>query len=195
MRPDRYQKHERNITASDSGSILERWSYGRDLLNDDKRTTPAGNLRHGALAYLIGRAAQVGCKIGEQEIQRRLKAARTYQTEAEIRAAAHGFATWAELARAGFPAVEMAADAEPADDRNDGDRPAAPGEQLSLFPGEQFGRLSTLAELAKYADEQRQYTDNMAARDQRRAEYLQRLIDAVGGDLSATWEQAEAALA
>ena len=65
---------------------------------------------------------------------------------------------------------------------------------MSLFPAEQFGRLSTLADLAKYADEQAEYTQHMAARDEKRAAYLADLIAAVDGDMSATWEQAEQAL-
>lgn len=196
MKTARYLRHERNIAASDTGGVLERWSYGRQLLADETATTPAGNLRHGVLASLIGRAAQRGYKIGEQEIQRRIRAARTYPTEAHIRAALTDFSTWDALARAGFPPVDVpdedTADAQeiPAPE----DFPAAPAEQLALFPAEQFTRLSTLGDLAKYADEQAEYTSNMAARDVRRASYLAELIAAVDGDLSATWDQAQQVL-
>jgi hypothetical protein len=191
-----YLKHERNIAASDTGGVLERWSYGRRLLEDDTATTPAGNLRHGVLAILIGRARLRGYKIGDREIQRRLQAAKAYPTEAEIRQALTDFTTWDQLLNAGFPPVDAPAD-EPADAQDGGEqdeRLAAPGEQLALFPAEQFTRLSTLGELAKYADEQREYTEHMAARDARRYAYLQLLIAAVGGDMSATWEDAQQAL-
>jgi len=172
---DPYQKRERSIAASDSGTIVERWAYGRELLADSKRTTPAGNLRHGSLAYLIGRAARAGCKVGEREIQRRLQAAKTYKTEAEIRQALTDFRTWGELLNAGFPPVDAPAEiGRAAADSDSGpgepeEHPAGPGEQMSLFPEERFGRLATLADLAKYDAEQIQYTANMAARDEKAA--------------------------
>ena len=56
MRYARYLRYEKNIAASDKGGILERWSYGPRLLEDDTATTPAGNLRHGVLAKLVGNA-------------------------------------------------------------------------------------------------------------------------------------------
>ena len=118
MRYARYLRYEKNIAASDTGGVLERWAFGRRLVEDDTATTPAGNLKHGVLAKLIGNAAASGYKIGEQEIQRRLRAGRTYATEAQIREALKDFANWDALARAGFPEVEMPADAEPYDPRD-----------------------------------------------------------------------------
>jgi hypothetical protein len=210
MRYARYLRQEKYIRASDTGGILERWKYGRRLLEDDTATTAAGNFRHGVLAKLIGHAESRGYKINEREIQRRLQAARTYQTEAEIRQALTDFETWDELLNAGFPAVERPADAERYDPR-DADEiardtaraliraraDADSEEQLALFeyfPDDRFTELSTLAELAKYADEMADLTERFAQRDRERADYLRRLIAAAGGDLSATWEQAQAAL-
>jgi hypothetical protein len=210
MRYARYLRQEKYIRASDTGGILERWKFGRRLLEDDTATTPAGNLKHGVLDRLITHASARGYKIGEQEIQRRLRAARTYETEAQIRELLTDFETWDELARAGFPPVEKPADAERYDPRDADEiardtaralsrgRAAADGEeQLALFgyfPDDLFTELSTLAELAKYADEMAELTDRFAKRDRERADYLRQLIAAVGGEMSATWEQAQAAL-
>ena len=92
-----YIKQEKYIAASDAGSIIERWRYGYTLLDDTNATTPQGNLRHGVLAGLIGRAAQRGYKISEREIRRRLECARAYKTEAEIGRAAADFEYWWHL--------------------------------------------------------------------------------------------------
>jgi len=209
MRYARYLRYEKNIAASDTGGVLERWAFGRRLLEDGDATTPAGNLKHGVLAKLIGNATVAGFKIGEREIQRRLQAARTYPTEAQIRLAVDGFGTWSDLYNAGFPPVEMPADAEPFDPRDADERArdaarelARHGErgsenQLSLFdyfPDDRFTELSTLAELAKYAAEMAELTERYRQRDEERAAYLARLISAVNGDMHATWEEAQAAL-
>ena len=210
MRYARYLRYEKNIAASDKGGILERWSYGRRLLEDDTATTPAGNLRHGVLAKLVGNAAASGYRISEREIQRRLQCGRTYETEAQIRHAVADLETWHDLAAANFPAAEAEPGAEPFDPR-DADEKARDAarelarrsgqhgeqDQLSLFdyfPDDKFTELSTLGELAKYAAEMAELTERYARKDRERAEYLARLIDAVGGDLGKTWEQAQAAL-
>jgi hypothetical protein len=71
-----------------------------------------------------------------------------------------------------------------------------PGEyQLSLFKPDKLDAESTLADLKKYADEQAELTARFAAIDQKRSDYLQKLIDAVHGDMSKTWREAEEALA
>jgi len=211
MKYTRYLRLERHIAASDTGGIIERWRFGSRLLADDKMTTPAGNLRHGALAKLLAEAKADGYRITEQEIQRRLKCARAYRSEAEIRESAHGFKNWDELARAGFPPVQvtLGADTDPFDPRDPDEkrRDAArelariaeeeSGGQLPLFayfPADQFGFLSTLAELRKYAEESAEWTERHARKDKERFDYLRRLLSAVGGDENATWEQAQAAL-
>ncbi len=210
MKDARFLRYERNIAASDTGGILERWSMGRDLLADTKRITPAGNLKHGVLAELIDKAARRGFKITEREIQRRMACARAYKTEAEIRHAVTDFETWHDLVAAGFPAGEISLDAEAdsfdprdADEkRRDAARELArrtqeDGGQLALFdyyPDDKFTELSTLAELAKYADEMAALTERYARKDRERAAYLASLIEAVNGDMSATWERANAAL-
>lgn len=207
MKYTRYLRLERNIAASDTGGIIERWRYGRRLIEDGEAVTPAGNLRHGILAGLIAVATKDGRKLSEREIRYRLQCARAYATEAEIGRASADFEYWWALISAGFPAVQVPldADAEPYDPRDADERRrdaardlARRGEeaagQLSLFPDDRFTELSTLAELAKYATEMAEMTERYARKDRERAEYLQSLIDAVDGDMSKTWAEAQAVL-
>lgn len=206
MRYAQYLKAENHITTADSGSILERWRYGRRLLCDDTAMTNSRkSLKHGVLDRLIAHANAKGYRLTEQEIQRRLRAARTYPTEAQIRELLTDFANWDELARAGFPAVDRPEGEPDYDPRWTDERerdtanrgalmPDESGEQLSLFPDDRFDTLSTLAELAKYAEEMAEITARFARRDDERSAYLQRLIDAVDGDMSATWAEARQAL-
>lgn len=210
MRYARYLRLEKYISASDRGGIIERWRYGRRLIEDDTATTPAGNLKHGVLDRLTTHATARGYKLSEREIQRRLQCARTYETEDQIRHAVADFETWRDLADANFPPVEAPPDAGPYDPRDADERARDTArnlarraeqddeeDQLTLFeyfPDDRFTDISTLAELAKYAEEMADLTERFAQRDRERADYLQRLINAVGGDMSATWEQAQAAL-
>jgi hypothetical protein len=210
MRYAQYLKAEKHISATDSGAIIERWRYGRRLLCDDAAMTASRkSLKHGVLDRLIAHAEAERIALSDQEIQRRLRAARAYPTEDQIRRAATDFDTWRDLVNAGFPEYDRA-DPEPdydprwTDERErdavrigetlaaDGDR-----EQLvlfDLFPEDRFDEMSTLDELAKWAEEMASMTERYARRDAKRLAYLGRLIDAVHGDMSATWAQARAAL-
>jgi hypothetical protein len=159
------------------------------------------------LAKLLGHAAAQGYKISKSEINYRMQCARAYATEAEISTACGDFKTWSDLRAAGFPAVQVSldADAEPFDPRDEDEkrrdaardlarRSQESAGQLSLFPDDRFTELSTLAELAKYAAEMAEMTERYARKDRERAEYLQSLIDAVDGDMSKTWAEAQAVL-
>jgi len=210
MRYARYLRLEKYIAASDTGGIIERWRFGRRLLEDDAATTPAGNLRHGVLANLTGNASSRGYRLSEREIQYRLQAGRTYATEAEIRTASADFADWTELRNAGFPPVDVPPDALPFDPRDADEkardaarelarRSGERGEQDQLalfdyFPDDKFTELTTLGELAKYAGEMAALTERYARKDRDRAAYLDSLIGAVNGDLGKTWAEAQAAL-
>lgn len=195
----RYLRQEQRIAASDSNGIWERWRYGLSLLADTSRVTANGNLKHGVLVELLQGAERRGIKLSEREIQYRLKAARAYPTEAQIRRSIADFKDWSALIAAGFPPYEAPADEPPADPRDADERARdlarqlaeLAGDQLSLFPDDMFGPLATLAELAKYAEEMAELTARFVQRDVERDAYLQQLIDAAGGDMSATWEQAE----
>src|SRR5215472_14644692 len=106
MRLASYMRQERSIIASDGDTITQRWKWGRRLLLDDTAVTSNGNLKHGIIQRLLDKAKAEGYKLSEREIQRRLKCARTYQTEAEIRQALADFKTWWDLSTANFPPVE-----------------------------------------------------------------------------------------
>jgi hypothetical protein len=211
MKYSHYLRLERAIATSDRGGILERWRYGTRLRSDPRMVTPNGNLRHGKLAQLIADAKADGIVISDREIQRRLQCARAYRSEAEIRLAADGFKGWADLYSAGFPAVQVPLDADTAefDPRDDGERrqdiakeieraAQEQGGQLALFfdhfPADRFGRLATLADLRKYEVECAERTERHQEADRRRAAYLARLLNAVGGDESKTWAEANEAL-
>ena len=201
MRLTRYAKLEKAIADGDGAGVIERWHWGHVLLRDDERTTPAGNLRHGERDKLIAAAKTAGRKLSEREIQYRLQAARAYPTEAQIRKALADFETWWDLIQARFPTVEAPDGAEPYDPRTGQPKPrpstganalpSAHYEQTELFP--KHDGDATLADLAAYQREMRDLTARFAARDNERAEYLERLIEAAGGDL--TWTLAEAVMA
>jgi hypothetical protein len=212
MKYSAYLRLERAIAAGDRGGILDRWRWGTRMLNDPKMVTPNGHLRHGKLTQLIADAKADGITLTEQEIQRRFKCARAYQSEAEIRESAHGFKNWDELARAGFPAVQVPldADTEPYDPRTPDEKrrdavreierraKEQAGGQLALFydhfPADRFGTLAPLGELLKYATDNAEWTERQAEADRRRIAYVERLLAAVGGNENATWEEAQAAL-
>ena len=208
MSTARYRHMEKAIAAADSGSIRQRWEYGRLLLVDDAVTTPAGNLRNGTVERLITDAQKVGCKLSRRELQRRLHCGNAYPTEAQLRQILAQYKNWWQLIKAGFPAVAAPPDAEPYDPRSAPERArdaartlarhgvAGDGqiELFDYFPGERFDEMSTLGELAKYADEMAGLTERYAKKDRERADYLRSLITAVKGDLSKTWAEAQTAL-
>jgi hypothetical protein len=224
MRFTRYLRQEKYIVASDTGGIVERWKWGRRFLEDRSATTPRGNLKHGVLDRLIANATAAGYKLTEQEIQRRLRCARTYQTEAEIRECAHGFQNWDQLARAGFPAVEVADPGEPYDPRDTDEkirdikntladaerqreRERTGQAQLGLYflPGitlDTYGPESEIGDLWKQHEHIKvevteplvQAGQRAKRDDQDREQRLHRLTRAVDGDSAATWAGASNAL-
>ena len=202
-----YRKIERDIAAADAGTVRSRWEYGRRLLCDPSATTPAGELRPGKMAELVEAAHRAGVRLTEEEILARLAAARAYPAESQIRRARAGFENWAALADAGFPPIEADPGEKPYDPRGAAERAAAVDRQLALgepdpaqmtlfdyFPNDRFDSLSTLAELRKHADDCARRTEGHARKNRERYEYLDRMSDAVEGDESKTWAEAQAAL-
>lgn len=200
-----YGRYERVIAAADTGSIRQRWEYGRRLLCDPQATTPEGNLRNGVIAGLIEAAHRRGKKLSDREIRYRLAAGRAYPCESQIRHICAGYESWGALRAADFPAVEAEPGEEPFDPRGAGEKARAADKQLALgdpdqlalfefFPDDRFDELATLGELRKYAEECEERTERHARKDRERFEYLERLSAAVGGDEEATWEEAQAAL-
>lgn len=203
----RYLRLEKNIAASDTGGILERWRYGRTLLTDPRRTTSNGNLKHGVLAELIADAKSIGVRLSRAEINYRIQCARTYPTEAQITTASGDFANWTALRNAGFPLVEAPENSEPFDPHAADRKPPKPTPQEPLttsdgkrvpefdppvkFGGDEHGPRSTIEDLYAACKESEGYTERMAANDARRRTYVDDLADAVGGDLTRTWYEAE----
>lgn len=201
-----YRRLERDIAAADAGTLRGRWEYGRRLLCDPSATTPSGELRPGKLAELVEAAHRAGVHLTEDEILARLKAARAYPCESQVRAARAACSTWEALAEAGFPQYEAEPGDQPYDPRTAAERVQQAERQMllgepdqltlfALFPEDRFSEFSTLEDLAKYAAESAEITERFARRDRERAEYLARLSSAADGDMSATWAEAQALLA
>ncbi|MGH3921854.1 MAG: hypothetical protein ACRDTT_03080 [Pseudonocardiaceae bacterium] len=103
MKTTQYLKLERRIAVGERGGILDRWRYGRALLD-----AKAGRrqLPHGMVADLIKAAERAGLTLSEREIRRRVQCAEAYDSEAKVGHAVADFGTWRDLAEAGFPPVE-----------------------------------------------------------------------------------------
>ncbi|MGH7426251.1 MAG: hypothetical protein ACREJP_08790 [Candidatus Methylomirabilales bacterium] len=204
MRTSRYGKIEKDIVAHDGGSIWERWRYGRLLLVDDTATTAAGNLQHGVLARLITVAERNGIKVSEREIRYRVQCARTYPTRDQIGKVIADLGTWFDLIQARFPEYPAPEDARPYDPRetqellkdhdSQGARLLAHAQNQVLF--DSFDpTTTTLAELARWTDEQDEITARFVAIGLKRRQHLADLTKVAHGDTSMTWAEAERLLA
>lgn len=200
-----YRRIEKAIAAADAGTVYERWLYGRRLLCDPSATTPDGELRPGKMAELIDAAAKAAVKLTEAEIRDRLAAGLRYPCESQLRRARALYGTWDALTATGFPEQEAEFGEQPYDPRTAAEKTRQAERQLALgepdqlplfelFPDDQFSELSTIAELRKYAAEMAAWTERQAGKDAARLAYVSALADAVGGDESKTWAEAQAAL-
>lgn len=205
MTASAYRRIEKAIAAADAGTAWERWLYARRLLCDPSATTPSGELRPGKMAELTEAAARAGVRLSEQEISGRLRAARAYPCESQVRKALAGHEGWSALLDADFPPYEAEPGEEPYDPRTAAEKARQAERQLALgepdqltlfamFPEDRFDELSTLDELAKWAAKSAETTAGFARKDAQRAGYLARLVAAANGDMSKTWAQAQAAL-
>jgi hypothetical protein len=210
----RYLKLEKNIAASDTGGILERWRYGHLLLAND--THPNGRLKHGVTEKRVAEAKAAGyTTLSEREIQYRLQCARAYDSEAKLRNAVAEFGSWRGLIDAGFPQVELPEGADPGDPydpRTESERQSdarAEIERLKAehagqgtlfdweprftfrFQGDEHGPRTPLGDLAPVLDSSERFTADMAKYDAERRAYYEELVKAVGGDLTKTWYEAE----
>lgn len=200
MKTTQYIRIERAISAAATSDIRERWLWGLRLLRDPDAFTPGSSqLKPGRADELVRAAKAAALRLSEREIQYRLRAARTYPTESQIAQATAEFDHWTALVAAGFPAIEAPEGEPPADHRNDGERErdlkrayeAILGDEGALFPLSDFEpTTATLKELVEYADEMEEWTGRRVAHDQKRREYLDRLVAAADDDLSVTWLEA-----
>jgi hypothetical protein len=200
MRITQYLAQEKAIAAADTNTIRERWIFGLRILRDPEAMSPGGGgLRHGVAPRLVAEAKARGFALSEREIRWRIQAARTYPTESQIGNAVTDFRSWRNLISAGFPSYDAAPD-EPladhrteAEKRRDADRRLLDlvGPQGTLFPLDQIEPTEApLKDLVEYADRQDALTERFAAHGRKRREYLDRLINAVDGDLSRVWQDA-----
>lgn len=213
MRFAEYGRIERSISASDHGTIYERWRYGRRLLCDNEKTTPAGNFKHGVLEKLI-RAS--GGTISERELRRRLQCGRTYPKRSQIGQVLADFTTWYDLHLANFPpydgdpdelpfnpldTAELVKQHETQDERFREDGQYDDGglfvrsenEEGALIPRDTFGDDTPLYEVDRWAAEQLELAARFTDRATKRRFYVDGLIKAVDGDMNATLGQAERA--
>lgn len=200
MKTTQYVRQEKAISAADRGGIRERWMWGLRLLRDPEAMSSEKSLKHGVTDELIATATARGYKLSAREIQRRMQCARTYRTEGQIRRVLADFETWDELSRANFPPYEADENEPLADHRTETEQEHVRaralldliGEQGALFPASMFEPVETqLKDLVAYAEEMRDLTSRFVKRDEERRAYLNRLIEAAGGDLSVTWQEAQ----
>lgn len=204
MKTAQYVRQERAIAAADSGGIRERWLWGLRLLRDPDAFANGGTqLRPGYADGIVAAVKTAGRKLSQREIQYRLRAARTYQTDSQIAQISARFDNWSGLIAADFPAVDAAEGEGVADHRTEDERRRdharaladAVGVQGALFPLSDFEPVTTtLKDLITYATEMSELTARFARRDQDRWAYLNRLVEVAEADLSITWAEAHARL-
>jgi nucleotide-binding universal stress UspA family protein len=200
VKTSQYVRQEQAIAAADLGGIRERWMWGLRLLRDADAFSPGSSqLKPGRADELVRALKAAGRKISQREIQYRLRAARVYETDSQIAQISARFENWSSLIAADFPGVDATPGEPMADHRTDAERKRdharaladVLGEQGSLFPLDDFEpTTTTLKVLAEYAAEMAELTARFARRDEQRRDYLAQLIEAAGGDLSATWQGA-----
>lgn len=200
MKTTQYIRQEKAIASADTGGIRQRWIWGLRLLRDSDAFAPQSTqLKPGRADELVKASKAAGLPLSEREIQYRLRAARVYPTDSQIAQASAEFKTWSALIAAGFPAYEALEGEAPADHRTeaerDHDRARAlaelVGEQGTLFPLRDFEPIETpLKDLLDYTDQQDELTGRFVRHGKKRRAYVERLVEAVGGDLNATWLEA-----
>lgn len=205
MKTTQYVRQEKAIAAADAGGIRERWLWGLRLLNDpDAFAKNSSQMKAGRADELVQAVKASGRKLSQREIQYRLRAARTYQTDSQIAQISARFDNWSGLIAADFPHC-AALDGEPlADYRTEAERnhdraralADLIGEQGALFPLSTFEPVTTtLKELVDYAAQQEELTARFVAHGRRRRAYLDDLIEAAGNDLNVSWQDAHDRLA
>jgi hypothetical protein len=200
VKTSQYVRQEKAILAATTNDVRQRWLWGLRLLRDGEAMTDSGkSLKHGVTDQLIASAKSAGIQLSPTEIQRRLRCARAYQRDSQIRHAVTHFETWHDLVNANFPDFDAEPDEPLADHRTDDERKRDNarrlaetfGEQGSLFPLDQFEPTqATLKDLHDYAQQMAELTERFARRDLERLDYLRGLIAAAEDDMSMTWREA-----
>jgi hypothetical protein len=190
---------EKRIAAGERGGVVERWRYGRRLLD-----AKAGRQRlpKGFIGDRVAEADRAGLRLTAREIQYRITLAEAYPTETHTRTAVRLFGSWTALREAGFPPVVVdESDLEP-DEVEEAVSAAAPDEfeQLSLIPG--LGPVikagvrrvpldeATIADVRAYRDMYAQIHDNYGKRLALIEAALAAMAAGSGGDDAANAVQA-----
>jgi hypothetical protein len=187
-----YLRLETRIASGSLKDVVARWRYGRSLLTDKagRKQLPKGKIEG-----LIKEAADAGIKVSEREIQRRIKCAEVYGSEAEVRRASDGLGSWTALHEAGFPTFEST---EPADLEAAGVNTGPPDEfeQLTLIPGAPAvlrvkGRepveltTATITDFKAYCEQSAEITANFAKHDALLWSAYRAMLDGSDGDMDA----------
>src|SRR6266508_1149694 len=99
-----YLKLEMRIARDERGGIEGRFLYGRELL---KKRAGRQRLEKGLIARLVEDAAKNGLVISERELQRRIRFAEVYPTQAHRRQALALKASSSAIADANIPEVAI----------------------------------------------------------------------------------------
>jgi hypothetical protein len=205
MKLTQYTTREAQITSADSQGIRQRWMWGLRLLRDpDAFTSGSTQLRPGFAEALTKAAAKRGLKLSAREIRYRLQCARAYPTETEFGKMLAEFQTWFDLLSANFPAFEAPPGEPLADwrtepektrDRNRAWLDASNGMD-AMFPLSDFEPVeTTLEDLENYMKDSLANHQSIVAGFEhthaKRRDYLDRLEEAAGYDLSMTWQEAQ----
>jgi hypothetical protein len=211
MKLSQYTMREVQITTTDAAGMRQRWMWGLRVLADPQMFNPGSSqLKPGTRESLTAAAAKRGIALSDSEINRRLSCARTYKTEEEFRRAVAEFSTWRDLANANFPPrtleppvgqeftpeppADWRTDAEKIHDRNRAYLDATNGMD-AMFPLRDFEPVeTTLADLELFMKDTDATHESIVAGHERtkakRRAYLDSMEEAVGHDLTVTWQQA-----
>jgi hypothetical protein len=99
-----FLKLERDIAKDEHGGVMHRGRYGDEIL---KKRAGRQRLPKGLLTDIVIDALRAGYTISEREIQRRVRFAEVYPTDAHRRQALALMGSWSAIAEAGFPSVEL----------------------------------------------------------------------------------------
>jgi hypothetical protein len=126
-----FLKLEQRIASSECGGVIHKWRYGRGLI---EARAGRKQLPKGFIADRLAEAEHNGLKLSEREIQRRVRCAEVYASEAQVRQILADLGTWTALAEAGFPAVTVDESTDPEAVEISTEPPDA-WEQPALIPG------------------------------------------------------------
>jgi hypothetical protein len=183
-----FLKLEQRIASGERGSVIDRWRYGRQLM---EARAGRKQLPHGFIADRLAEAERAGLKLSEREIRYRVALAEAYASGAEVGTACADFGSWSALREAGFPAVTV-------DESNDPEaveistEPPDAWEQPALIPG--FGDTikvggrtiplgeATVGDAKAYRETYRQIHENFGKTLAQIEAAVEAMEDGSGGD-------------